>query len=465
MEKFDCVVIGSGPGGYVAAIKCAQLGAKVAIVEKYNSLGGVCLNVGCIPSKALLDSSEKYSEAKHSFTDHGIELKSLSIDWKRMMARKVKVVDENTAGVAYLMKKNKIQVFHGLAAIEAKKVVSISGKESTKIEASNIIIATGSKPSSLPGIEIDKKRVISSTEALSLPEIPKSMIVIGAGVIGIELGSVYARLGTKVKVLEYLDTALANFDGQISSEMKKILEKQGIEFNFGMKVTAVKNTGKSCEIKATDKAGKEEVFTAEYCLMAVGRKPNSTGIGLESAGVKTDARGFIIVDEKLQTNVPGIYAIGDVIGGQMLAHKAEEEGVYVAEVIHGQKPELNHGIIPNVVYTWPEVSALGLSEEDCKKQNLEYNKGVYPIKALGRSRASGDTDGFVKILSSKDDDQILGCHIISARAADMIEELVVAMSFKASAEDISRTVHPHPTFTEAIKEAATLAWSKKTINL
>ena len=466
MEKFNVVIIGSGPGGYVAAIRCAQLGQKVALIEKYSTLGGTCLNVGCIPSKALLDSSEHYHNASKNFKEHGIEVGSLGIDFPQMINRKAKVVEANTSGIDYLMKKNKVTVYNGTGAFEDKNTIIINKADgsSEKVSGDQVIIATGSKPASLPFINIDKKRIITSTEALKLPELPKSMVIIGGGVIGLELGSVYARLGTEVTVIEYLDRIIPGMDDDMGKELQRSLKKIGIKFQLSHKVTAVKASENSVKVSATNKKGEEVDFEAEYCLVAVGRKPYTEGLGLEKIGVEVNAQGQIPVDEHLQTAVPGVYAIGDVIKGAMLAHKAEEEGVFVAEVIAGQKPHINYLLIPNVVYTWPEVAGVGYTERELKEKGTAYKVGSFPFRALGRSRASGDIDGMVKVLADQATDEILGVHIIGARAADLIAEGVVAMEFRASAEDIARISHAHPTYTEAIKEACLAATDNRSLH-
>ncbi len=465
--EYDITVIGSGPGGYVAAIRCAQLGFKTAIIEKYNTLGGTCLNVGCIPSKALLDSSEHYHNAKHTFKTHGIDLKELKVNLKQMIKRKDDVVKQTCDGVAYLMKKNKIDVHTGVGSFVDKNTIKITpakGK-ATEIKTKNTIIATGSKPMSIPPIPIDKERVITSTEALNLPEVPKNLIVIGGGVIGMELGSVYARIGAKVQVIEYADSIIPTMDKTLGKELQKVLKKEGFEFNFKHKVTGVSVKGKTVTVTAENPKGETVEFKGDYCLVSIGRKPYTEGLGLENAGVKVDDRGRIEVDDHLQTNVQGIYAIGDVVKGAMLAHKAEEEGVLVAEQLAGQKPHINYNLIPGVVYTWPEVAAVGYTEEDLKAQGRAYKTGSFPFKASGRARASMDEDGLVKVLADKATDEILGVHMIGPRAADMIAEAVVAMEYRASAEDISRMSHAHPTFTEAIKEACLAATENRALHI
>lgn len=467
MTTYDVVVIGSGPGGYVAAIRAAQLGNKTALIEKYSTLGGTCLNVGCIPSKALLDSSEHYHQAKEQFSEHGIGVGSLSLDFPQMIARKGEVVSQTTAGIDFLMKKNKIDVHHGLGSFVDANTIEITPEkgDAVKIGAKNVIIATGSKPSSLPFIEIDKKRVITSTEALSLSKLPKSMVVIGGGVIGLELGSVYARLGTDVTVIEYQDSLIPTMDKTLGKELLRSLKKLGVKFELKTSVKEVKATGRSVTVTADNKKGEEQTFKAEYCLVSVGRKPFTGGLNLEAAGISTDERGMIPVDANLRTSVPHIYAIGDVVRGAMLAHKAEEEGVFVAETINGEHPHIDYNLIPGVVYTWPEVAAVGKTEEQLKAENVSYKVGSFPFKASGRARASMDTDGLVKVLAHTETDEILGVHMIGPRAADLIAEAVVAMEFRASAEDISRMSHAHPTFTEAIKEAALAATGDRALHV
>lgn len=468
MSNYQVVVIGSGPGGYVAAIRCAQLGLKTAIVEKYNTLGGTCLNVGCIPSKALLDSSEHYHNAAHNFKEHGIELKDLKVNLSQMIKRKGEVVSQTCSGIDFLMKKHKIEVLTGFGSFKDKNTVVVEdakGKK-TEVKAEKVIIATGSKPASLPFIQIDKKRVITSTEALNLKEVPKHMIVIGGGVIGLELGSVYARLGSKVSVVEFMPGIIPTMDKSLGKELQKVLKKDlGFEFYLSHKVSAVKATAKEVSVSAENSKGETITLKGDYCLVSVGRKPYTDKLGLENAGVKMDERGRIEVDGHLQTNVPGIYAIGDVIKGAMLAHKAEEEGVFVAEIIAGEKPHIDYNLIPGVVYTWPEVAAVGKTEEELKEAGVAYKSGMFPFKASGRARASMDTDGFIKVLADATTDEILGVHMIGPRTADMIAEAVVAMEFRASAEDIGRISHAHPTFTESFKEAALDATGKRALHI
>jgi dihydrolipoamide dehydrogenase len=468
MTQYDVAIIGSGPGGYVAAIRCAQLGMKTAIIEKYSSLGGTCLNVGCIPSKALLDSSHHYEDAVKHFEDHGIEIPGeIKINLEKMIARKQAVVDQTSSGVKFLMDKNKIEVYEGLGSFKDATHINIKkndGKNET-IEAKNIIIATGSKPSNLPFIKLDKKRVITSTEALELKEIPKHLIVIGGGVIGLELGQVYKRLGAEVTVIEYMDRIIPGMDGALSKELLKVLKKQKVKFNLSHKVKSVETKGKEVIVKAEDKKGEEITFTGDYCLVSVGRRPYTDGLNIEASGVKMEKNGTIAVNDHLQTNISNIYALGDVVRGPMLAHKAEEEGTFVAEILAGQKPHIDYNLIPGVVYTWPEVAAVGKTEEELKEAGVEYKIGQFPMRALGRARASMDLDGFVKILADKETDEVLGVHMIGARMADVIAEAVTAMEFRASAEDISRMSHAHPTFAEAVKEAALAATDNRALHV
>ena len=456
MKSYDVTVIGSGPGGYVAAIRCAQLGLKTAIVEKYNTLGGTCLNVGCIPSKALLDSSHHYEDAVKHFETHGIEIPGeIKINLEKMIARKQAVVDQTTGGIDFLMKKNKIDVFHGLGSFKDAThiVVNKEDKSSEEIESKNTIIATGSKPSNLPFIDIDKERIITSTEALKLKEVPKHLVVIGGGVIGLELGQVYKRLGADVTVVENMDRIIPTMDAGLSKELTKVLKKQKFKINTSHKVKAVSRKGNEIIVVADDKKGNEVEIKGDYCLVSVGRRPYTEGLGLEAAGVKANGHGQIDVNDHLQTNIPNIYAIGDVIRGAMLAHKAEEEGTMAAEIIAGQKPHIDYNLIPGVVYTWPEVASVGKTEAELKDAGIDYKMGSFPMRALGRARASMDIDGLIKVLADAKTDEILGVHMIGARAADMIAEAVVAMEFRASSEDVARMSHAHPTFTEAIKEA------------
>lgn len=466
MSVFDVAVIGSGPGGYVAAIRCAQLGMKTALIEKYNTLGGTCLNVGCIPSKSLLDSSHHYEDATKHFEEHGIEVQGeIKVNFKQMIDRKAAVVDQTTKGIDYLMDKNKIEVFHGLGSFIDATHIQIEGEKKQTLEAKNIIIATGSKPGTLPFIELDKERVITSTEALKLKEIPKHLVVIGGGVIGLELGQVYRRLGAEVSVIEYADRITPVMDAALSRELMKVMKKQGVKFYLSHGVNKVSRKGKEVMVTATDKKGANIDFKGDYCLVSVGRRPHTEGLNAQAAGVQLNERGQVEVNEHLQTTAPNIYAIGDVVRGAMLAHKAEEEGVLVAEWIAGQKPHIDYNLIPNVIYTWPEVAAVGKTEEQLKEAGISYKTGQFPMRALGRARASMDTDGFVKILADAATDEVLGVHMIGARAADLIAEAVTAMEFRASAEDIARMSHSHPTYAEAVKEAALAATENRPLHI
>lgn len=466
MKNYDVVIIGSGPGGYVSAIRCAQLGLTVAIIEKYNTLGGTCLNVGCIPSKALLDSSEHFHNATHTFSEHGIEVKEVKANITQMIKRKDDVVSQTCDGVKYLMDKNKIDVHQGIGSFKDQHTITITGENgSAEISGKHIIIATGSKPNFFPGMEPDKKRIITSTEALKLSEIPKKLLVIGAGVIGLELGSVYKRLGAEVEVIEFAPTLLPTMDGTISKEFTKILKKDGFKFHMEHRVQGVVNKGKSVIVTALNKKNETVEIEGDYCLVAVGRKAFTKGLELENVGLTANQRGQIEVNDHLQTAIPHIYAIGDVVRGAMLAHKAEEEGVFVAETIAGQKPHINYNLIPGVVYTWPEVANVGKTEEELTAAGIEIKVGSFPIKALGRARASMDTAGLVKIIADKKTDEILGVHMIAPRAADLIMEAVTAMEFRASAEDIVRICHPHPTYSEAVKEAAMAASDSRAMHI
>ncbi len=465
--KYDVVVIGSGPGGYVGAIRAAQLGLKVALIEKYNTLGGTCLNVGCIPSKALLDSSEHYHNALHQFADHGIDTGKLKVNMDTMINRKDEVVNQTCKGVEFLMKKNKVDVYIGLGSFISKNRIQIDGADGKKeIEADKVIIATGSKPVTPAIFNYDKQRVITSTEALNLKTIPSKLVVVGGGVIGLELGSVFARLGTSVEVVEFMDKILPTMDDDCTKELTRSLKKLGLKFHLGHGVTGTKVSKKSV-IVSVKKKDSETAFDieADYCLVAIGRRPYTDGLNLESVGIALDDKGRIPVNENLETSVPGIYAIGDVIKGAMLAHKAEEEGVFVAESIAGGKPHINYNLIPGVVYTWPELSAVGKTEAELKADGIPYKVGKFPFKALGRARASLDTDGIVKVLAHKDTDEILGVHMVGPRVADVIMEAVALMEFRASAEDLTRICHPHPTYTEALKEAALAATDNRAIHI
>ncbi len=466
--QFDVIVIGSGPGGYVAAIRCAQLGLKTAIIEKYSTYGGTCLNVGCIPSKALLDSSEHYHNALHTFKDHGINLKDLKPDLKQMVKRKDEVVAHTTDGIAFLFKKNKISTYQGIGSMVDKNTVKVSKADGSAetFSAKNIILASGSKPTELPFLKTDGKRIIDSTDALNLKEIPKHLILIGGGVIGLELGSVYARLGSKVTVVEFMDSIIGTMDKGLGKELQKVLAKLGMEFLLSHKVTGASVKGTKVTVTADSPNGEKVVLEGDYCLVAVGRTAYTENLGLENIGIILEERGKKIpVNEYLETSVAGIYAIGDVVKGAMLAHKAEDEGSFVAEVIAGQKPHINYNLIPGVVYTWPEVASVGQTEEQLKENGIKYKAGSFPFKASGRARASMDSDGFIKVLADADTDEILGVHMIGPRAADMIAEAVVAMEFRASAEDIARISHAHPTYTEAFREASMVATENRAIHI
>jgi dihydrolipoamide dehydrogenase len=467
MSQFDVTIIGSGPGGYVSAIRCAQLGFKTAIIEKYSTLGGTCLNVGCIPSKALLASSHHYEELQH-FADHGIEVSGeVKVNLEKMIARKQAVVDQTSGGVKFLMDKNNITVFNGVGSFESATSVKVTKADgsSENIESKNIIIATGSKPSNLPFIKLDKDRIITSTEALKLKEVPKHLVIIGGGVIGIELGQVYLRLGAQVSVVEFMDRIIPGMDASLSKELTKVLKKQGMKFYTSHKVQSVERAGDAVTVKAENAKGEIITLEGDYALVSVGRRPYTDGLNADKAGVKVTDRGQIEVNNHLQTSASNIYAIGDVVRGAMLAHKAEEEGVMVAEIIAGQKPHIDYNLIPGVVYTWPEVAAVGKTEEQLKADGVAYKAGSFPFKALGRARAGGDTDGFVKILADAKTDEVLGVHMIGARCADLIAEAVTAMEFRASAEDVSRMSHAHPTFAEAIKEAALAATENRALHV
>lgn len=464
---YDVVIIGSGPGGYVGAIRGAQLGLKIAIIEKYKTLGGTCLNVGCIPSKALLDSSEHYHNATERFAEHGIETSTVKINMAQMIKRKNEVVSQTSGGVDFLMKKNKIDVYTGVASFVTKNVIAIESPEGRKeIEGAKVIIATGSKPITPEVFNYDKNRVITSTEALNIDKVTGKMVIIGGGVIGLELGSVFARLGTSVDVVEYMDRILPTMDGDCGKELMRSLKKLGINFYLGHGVTGVKATKTSCTVTVKKKDSEESFdIKADYCLVAIGRRPYTDGLNLSAIGIQTDEKGRIIVDEHLETVVPGVFAIGDVIRGAMLAHKAEEEGILVAEYIAGGKPHIDYNLIPGVVYTWPEVAAVGKTEEELKASGIPYKTGKFPFKALGRARASMDTDGMVKVLAHNDTDEILGVHMVGPRVADVIMEAVALMEFRASAEDMSRISHPHPTYTEAVKEAALAATGNRPLHI
>ena len=465
LNKFDVVVIGSGPGGYVCAIRLAQLGFKTAIIEKYNSLGGTCLNVGCIPSKTLLDSSHHYHEIIKNAYSHGIEIDGeVKLDFQKMIDRKNKVVDQTVKGINFLMDKNKITVFNGFGSFIDSSSILIK-ETGEKIRFDKCVIATGSKPASLPFINLDKKRVLTSTEALSLKEIPKHLVIVGGGVIGLELGQVYKRLGSEVSVIEYSNKITPFMDKDVSKELLKIFKKEKINFYLSHKVFEVQNKGQSVLVKAKDIDDKIVEFNSDYCLVSVGRKAYTDGLNLSNIDVACDSNGKIVVNNKFETSTENIYAIGDVISGPMLAHKAEEEGIAVAEIMKNQKPHIDYNLIPNVIYTWPEVASVGKTEDQLINENYDIKVGKFPMRALGRSRASNDLDGFVKIIADKKSDEILGVHIIGARAADLIIEGVTAMEFKASCEDISMMSHPQPTYSEAMKEAALSALENRPLHI
>ena len=451
-ETFDVIVIGSGPGGYVCAIRAAQLGFKVACVEKRATLGGTCLNIGCIPSKALLQSSENFHEAAHSFKDHGIEIGEIKLDLARMQARKGEVVTANTKGVEFLFKKNKITWIKGAAKFTGANEIEVEGKAYT---AKHIVIATGSGSVPLKGVEVDEKRIVTSTGALELEKVPGHMVVIGGGVIGLELGSVWRRLGAEVTVVEFLDKITPTMDAEISKSFQQILTRQGFKFKLGHKVTSAQIEGETVTLTVEPaKGGEAERITADVVLLAIGRYAYTEGLNLEAAGVETDERGRVKIGKHFETNVPGVYAIGDVVTGPMLAHKAEDEGMALAEILAGQAGHVNYGAIPSVVYTWPEVAAVGQTEEELKAAGMAYKVGKFPFMANGRARAMGATDGFVKLLSEKETDRLLGAHILGPDAGGLIAECVTAIEFGASAEDVARTCHAHPTLSEAVKEAA-----------
>ncbi|CCQ75438.1 dihydrolipoyl dehydrogenase [Magnetospira sp. QH-2] len=452
--SYDLVVIGGGPGGYVAAIRAAQLGLKVACVEKRGALGGTCLNVGCIPSKAMLQSSHHFESAAEHFAAHGVQV-SPKLDLPTMMARKDKVVLDLTKGIEFLFKKNKVDYFIGTGTVASNSTVDITGDSEATLKTENILIATGSDVAPLPGIEIDENRIVSSTGALALPKVPKSLAVIGGGVIGLELGSVWRRLGAEVTVIEFLDDILPGMDGEVRKTMRRVLKKQGVQFKLKTKVTAAKATKTQVTLTMEPRdGGDSETQKAEVVLVAVGRRPYTDGLGLDAVAVERDARGFIKVDADLQTNVPGIFAIGDVIGGAMLAHKAEEEGVVVAELIAGRKGHMDYDTIPGVVYTHPEAASVGKTEEQLKEAGVDYKVGKFPFSANSRARCIADMDGFVKILADAKTDRVLGCHIVGPAAGDLIQEAVLCMEFGGASEDLARTCHAHPGLYEAVKEAA-----------
>ena len=454
-EKFDSVVIGGGPGGYVCAIRLAQLGQKTACIEARGALGGTCLNIGCIPSKSLLNLSENFKKAKN-FSKLGIETGDVKLNLDKMMKNKEKAVSILTKGVEFLFKKNKVTYLKGFGSFVSDKKISVKGEDGKKkeIEAKNIIIATGSEAMPMPNVEFDEKTIVSSTGALSLKEVPKSLVVVGGGYIGLEMGSVWSRLGAEVNVIEFLDHITPGMDREISDEFMKILKKQNIKFHLNRKVTSIKKTSNGVQISTSDKNGDSKEFNCDVALISIGRKPFTSNLNLSSAGVKSDEKGRIKIDKKFQTSSKNIYAIGDVIDGPMLAHKAEEEGIAVAEIIAGQSGHVNYDLIPGVIYTTPEVASIGLTEEQLKEKNKSYKIGKFPFMANSRAKAIDEPEGFVKILADKDTDKVLGVHMIGPHVGEMIAEMAVAMEFGASSEDIARTCHAHPTFSEAIKEAA-----------
>ena len=464
-QPYDVVVIGSGPGGYVCAIRAAQLGLRTACVEKRATLGGTCLNVGCIPSKALLQSSERFEEARKHLATHGVMVGEVSLDLAKLMSHKDKVVKDNTSGIEFLFKKNKVDWVTGAGRIVGPDRIEVVGNERRMLETKTIVIATGSDHLPLPGVDIDERRIVSSTGALDLPEVPARMVVIGGGYIGLEMGSVWQRLGAEVTVVEFLDRILPGMDGEVSKQMQRILAKQGMTFRLGTKVTGARQTNEGVSLTVEPAAGGEaDTLVADVVLVAIGRKPYTDGLGLAEAGVALDDRGRVKTDTRFATNIPGIYAIGDVIAGPMLAHKAEDEGVVVAEIIAGQSGHVNYEAIPGVVYTWPEVAQVGRTEEQLKADGVDYRIGKFPFTANGRARAMAATDGFVKILADAKTDRLLGVHILGAEAGTMIAECALAMEFGASAEDVARTCHAHPTLNEAVKEAA-LAVDKRPLHI
>ncbi|MEO8238892.1 MAG: dihydrolipoyl dehydrogenase [Flavobacterium sp.] len=468
MKKiFDIVIIGSGPGGYVAAIRSAQLGYNTAIIEKYPTLGGTCTNVGCIPTKALLDSSEHYFQAVNNFDKHGIEMEAINLNFKQFIDRKNGVIDQNTRGLNYLMSKNKITVFQGTAQFLNNTSIKVTNENETiaEIEANNFIIATGSKPASLPNITIDKKRIITSTEALSLAAKPKDMVIIGGGVIGVEMASIFNRIGTQVTIVEYANELIPTMDKELGSTLRKILTKEGVKIQLNKNVYKAESTEDRATVYYKNEKQEDLKLEAEYVLMAVGRKPYTVGLGLENTDVQLDEKGRIKTNSNLQTAVPTIYAIGDVVAGAMLAHKAEEEGVFVAETINGQKPHINYNRIPGVVYTWPEVASVGYSEEELKAKNIEYKVGKFPFSANAKARAAMEKDGFAKVLAGTQYGEILGVHIIGPRAADLIAQAVVAMEYEVTDNEMFKISYAHPTYSEALKEAYMLAAEQRAFNI
>lgn len=467
MEKFDIVVIGSGPGGYVAAIRAAQLGFKTALIEKYNSLGGTCTNVGCIPTKALLDSTHHYADLQTKFAKQGIEVQGVHLNFNQMYQRKQEVIQKNTQGLTFLMQKNGIATFYGTASFTTNTSITVTDSNGviTVIEADKFIIATGSKPATLPGITLDKKRIISSTEALALEEQPKSLVIIGGGVIGVEMASIFNRIGTQVTILEYASSLLPTMDRELGKTLHKILKKEQIDIVLEQSVYQVDNLGNYAQVKFKDKAGQEQQIEADYVLLAVGRRPFTAGLGLENTAVTLNSKGFIETNANLQTRASNIYAIGDVIGGAMLAHKAEEEAVFVVETIQGQKPHIHYNHIPNVVYTWPEIASVGATEDELIQKNIAYKVGKFPFAANARARASMDTEGFAKVLVDPKYGEVLGVHIIGARAADLIAQAVVALEYEVTAKDMFSLSYAHPTFSEVFKDAYRIAYGLPSINI
>ena len=468
MEKsYDLVIIGSGPGGYVAAIRGSQLGFRIALVEKEDRLGGTCLNVGCIPSKALLDSSELFHQASRTMSLHGVNVQGVKLDWPRMMKRKEAVVKSTAQGVDFLMKKHRVDRYLGQGSLVDGNTVEVvrPGEKSNRLRAEKIILATGSRPISLPGIPVDGRQVVTSTHALSFKTIPKHLIVIGGGVIGVEIGSIYARLGSRITIVEFTESLIPSMDREIAKGLQGSLRQLGMEFHLHTQVTRIEKADRQVTVFAKDRDKKEIKIKGECALMAVGRGPCTEDLGLEKIGIKTDTHGHILIDERFSTNVESIYAVGDVVGGAMLAHKASEEGIACVEIMAGHRPHLNHRLIPNVVYTWPEVASTGESEEELKHRNAVYRVGRFPFKASGRAKAAEETDGMVKILSDQKTDEVLGVHILGARASDLIGEAVLAMEYRASAEDIGSTIHAHPTFSEAFKEAALAATGNRSLHI
>jgi len=466
-SPYDLVVIGAGPGGYVAAIRASQLGLKVACIDKRKSLGGTCLNIGCIPSKALLQSSEHYSHALHGLAAHGVNVGKVSYDLKAMMGHKDKVVEDNTKGIEFLFKKNKVTSVHGTARIKSATEVEVTAEngDTQTLKTGSILIATGSDSAPLAGLEIDEKQIVTSTGALTLETVPKHLVVVGAGYIGLEMGSVWARLGAEVTVIEYLDRITPGMDGEVAKAFQKILEKQGMTFRLGTKVTGAETLKTKVKLSVEPAAGGDaETIECDTVLVSIGRRPYTDQLGLEEVGVTTNDRGFVEIDAHFQTSVEGIYAIGDCVPGPMLAHKAEDEGVAAAEIIAGESGHVNYDVIPGIVYTWPEVASVGKTEEQLKEDGIAYKVGKFPFSANGRARAANDTDGFVKLLADAKTDRILGAHILGPDAGTLIHEIVVGMEFGASAEDIARTCHGHPTLSEAVKEAA-LATAGRTIHI